>query len=133
MASASMSRQSSIAPLRTFLALRFAGALVACHSASPDLKPNDPEMMMMPPPTDPPVRPNENITVSGSIRRLDAYLRGEDVYLPGATVTPLGTIGAAPATADAQGAFAIDVPQNGKIIFEIEKGLHVTTYEELFV
>ncbi|MBI2376331.1 MAG: hypothetical protein HYV07_20215 [Deltaproteobacteria bacterium] len=75
--------------------------------------------------------PPGSISVSGSIYRLDDYLGGSHVPLAGATIKTLGVLGVPPTTADPQGRYSVIVPQNGKVVFSVEKDIHVTTYEEI--
>ncbi|MBI4816966.1 MAG: hypothetical protein HY791_11950 [Deltaproteobacteria bacterium] len=77
--------------------------------------------------------PPGSVAISGSIYRLDDYLRGENVPLSPAVIKPLGVAGVPISAPDPQGRYSVIVPQNGKVVFAVEKDNHVTTYEEISV
>ncbi|MEQ8272075.1 MAG: hypothetical protein RMA76_15580 [Deltaproteobacteria bacterium] len=81
----------------------------------------------------PVVQPNDDVSISGTAYRLDAYLEGVQVPLAGATVRALGVNGVGPVGTEADGAYSIRVPQNGAVILAASKPDYLQSYEQLEV
>lgn len=99
-----------------------------------------PDAGVAPPPEDggvapvPDAGPPPTVSLSGQILKLEGYLRGQTEYSGGVEVKALG-VEELPAvySADADGAYALQLPQNGKVVVRASKAGYRSTYTELTV
>ncbi len=77
--------------------------------------------------------PDNKVEVSGRVMRLDSYLAGQEVAVGAASVRALGVGDVDPVSSEADGTYAIRVPQNGVFILGASKADYLQTYEQVTV
>jgi hypothetical protein len=77
--------------------------------------------------------PDNKVAVAGRVLRLDSYLAGQEVSIDGAGIQAIGVNGVSPSASEADGAYAVRVPQNGVFILGASKTGYLQTYEQISV
>lgn len=85
------------------------------------------------PPPDAGQPPDNTVSVSGRVMRLDSYLANQEVAVGTASVRALGVGTVDPVASEVDGAYALRVPQNGVFILSVSKTGYLQTYEQLSI